>query len=237
MISVAMASFNGEKYIKKQILSILDNLNEDDELVISDDGSTDCTLQIIKEFQDSRIKLIKGNHEGINKNFENAIVHCMGDYIFLSDQDDEWYPSKVSTVMKYFNDNPSCVLIQHDARVTDGDSNVIIKSFSEHRKVRNGIFRNLMRNTYHGCLMAFKSELKDNIIPMPRRGCFHDQWIGLIANGKGHCFFIKEVLMDYRRYENNASSFTRNPIRVQLINRILTFINLLMYYLNINYRL
>ena len=59
MISVAMASFNGEKYIKKQILSILDNLNEDDELVISDDGSTDCTLQIIKEFQDSRIKLIK----------------------------------------------------------------------------------------------------------------------------------------------------------------------------------
>lgn len=110
MISVAMASFNGEKYIKKQILSILDNLNEDDELVISDDGSTDCTLQIIKEFQDSRIKLIKGNHEGINKNFENAIVHCMGDYIFLSDQDDEWYPSKVSTVMKYFNDNPSCVL-------------------------------------------------------------------------------------------------------------------------------
>lgn len=237
MISVAMASYNGEKYIKKQIQSILDNLNQDDEVVISDDGSTDSTLKIIAGLNDSRIKLIAGPHNGINKNFENAIKHCKGDYIFLSDQDDIWYPNKVCIVMKYFKNNPSCVLIQHDAKVTDGEGNILIHSFSKHRKVRNGIIKNLMRNTYHGCLMAFKSKLRDYIIPIPRKGCFHDQWIGLMANGKGDCLFIEETLMEYRRYENNASNFTGNPIHIQLKNRIITFMNLLLYYFGANYRI
>ena len=88
MISVAMTSFNGEKHIKRQIDSILANLDTSDELVISDDGSTDRTIEIIQSLHDNRIVLVYGPKKGINKNFENAIYHCKGDYIFLSDQDD-----------------------------------------------------------------------------------------------------------------------------------------------------
>ena len=76
MISVAMTSYNGEKYIKHQMESVLANLQEDDEVIVSDDGSSDKTLEIIQSFNDSRIKIVLGPGEGINKNFENAIKHC-----------------------------------------------------------------------------------------------------------------------------------------------------------------
>ena len=109
--------------------------------------------------------------------------------------------------------------------------------FRSYRKVRKGVIKNLIRNTYHGCLIAFKSELKDSIIPMPKRGCFHDQWIGMIANKKGDCIFIEEILMDYKRYENNASSFRRYPVYIQLMNRGITFINLFLFFNGLNYRI
>ena len=93
-VSVAMASFNGEKYISTQIKTILENLTENDELVISDDGSTDGTRRIIEGFNDSRIRLLEGPKQGVKKNFENAIRNCSGKYIFLSDQDDVWMCGK-----------------------------------------------------------------------------------------------------------------------------------------------
>ena len=103
-ISVAMASYNGEKYIKEQIRSILENLDEHAELVISDDGSTDETVAIVKEMarNDKRVKLIFGPGKGIKKNFEYAIANCTGEYIFLSDQDDIWAKNKVKVVMQTF---------------------------------------------------------------------------------------------------------------------------------------
>lgn len=89
MISVCMATYNGTKYIQEQINSILSQFGENDELVISDDGSKDDTCSIISSYQDSLIKLLfnKGKH-GFIGNFENALSQCKGDYIFLSDQDD-----------------------------------------------------------------------------------------------------------------------------------------------------
>ena len=96
MISVAMAVYNGEKYIKEQICSILAQLSKDDELVISYDDSCDNTLNIINGLRgnDSRIKLVNGLSKGLIKNFENAIVNCSNEYIFLSDQDYVWCENK-----------------------------------------------------------------------------------------------------------------------------------------------
>lgn len=235
MISVAMTSFNGEKHIKNQIQSILDNLTEYDELVISDDGSTDSTIEIINSFNDERIKLIKGPHEGINKNFENAIKACRGEYIFLSDQDDFWYSNKSNIVLDKLKNG--YVLVQHDARVVDGNDSVLIDSFSKYRRVRSGLLKNIIRNTYHGCLIAFSSKLKDYIMPFPKHGCFHDQWIGLIANIKGETVFIDDILVDYRRYGENQSSFKQYPIIVQVRNRLLIIINLILFSIGINKRL
>ena len=236
MISVAMTSYNGENYIGRQIESVLANLSKDDELVISDDGSRDQTLSIIQSFNDTRIKVYKGPHKGVNQNFANAIAHCNGDFIFLCDQDDVWYSNKVRTVMDAFH-KYHCLLVQHDARVTDGKGNTLYESFSKHRRVRPGFIKNYIRNTYHGCCIAFSSTLKKNILPMPYTGCFHDCWIGLIANLKGETVFIEDVLMDYKRYDGNLSSFMQYPKLVQIKNRALLGINLVLFFLHSKRRL
>ncbi len=219
MISVAMASYNGEKYIKEQIDSILPQLGENDELVISDDGSDDSTADIVRNYRDRRIKLIDGPRRGLVRNFENAVKNCSGDIIFLCDQDDVWYEGKIEKVCGVFA-RTDHILIEHDARVTDDSGNVLYPSFFAHRKVRTGVLKNMLRNTYHGCLMAFRAELKNEIIPFPEKGCLHDQWIGLVAEMNGTTMFLEEILMDYRRHEGNASSFTHLPFSRQLRDRL-----------------
>ena len=90
-ISVCIATYNGAKYIEEQVQSILYQLSEKDEIINSDDGSKDNTLAIIKSLNDARIKVIHNTlKHGLVSNFENAIKHADGDYIFLSDQDDIW---------------------------------------------------------------------------------------------------------------------------------------------------
>ena len=131
-ISVAMATYNGEKYIKEQLESILRQLNVNDEVVISDDGSTDNTIKIVNDFKDSRIKIICGPKKGIIKNFENAIKNCTGKYIFLSDQDDIWLDNKVNEVLNCFKSDITCVL--HDAKIVDTNLNAIDDSFFKFRK-------------------------------------------------------------------------------------------------------
>ena len=177
-VSVAMATYNGEKYIYEQIRTILDNLKENDELVISDDSSTDKTIEIIKGFNDKRIKLILGPKKGIKQNFANAIQNTTGNYIFLSDQDDIWEKNKVDKVIKCFENN-NFLLIQHDALIIDENGNIIFDSFAKHRKVKIGIIKNIIKNSYHGCCIAFKKELKDKVLPIPNNIYLHDQWIGL----------------------------------------------------------
>ncbi|MEK5777350.1 glycosyltransferase, partial [Acinetobacter nosocomialis] len=101
MISVCLATYNGEKYIVEQLTSILSQLSPTDEVIISDDHSTDETLLLIKSLNDPRIKIITNElGKGYTKNFENAINHSSGDYIFLSDQDDVWVENKVELMMK-----------------------------------------------------------------------------------------------------------------------------------------
>ena len=100
-ISVAMVTYNGSRYIREQMDSILKNLKEQDEVVVSDDGSTDGTLDILAEYQEKepRIRMIEGPRQGIKKNVEHALRHCKGEYIFLSDQDDIWTDDKVDKVL------------------------------------------------------------------------------------------------------------------------------------------
>ncbi|MCG2791916.1 MAG: glycosyltransferase, partial [Weeksellaceae bacterium] len=101
MISVCLATYNGEKYLEAQIKSILKQLSVDDELIISDDRSTDNTISVINKFDDNRIKIfINKNKNGVAHNFENALLKATGDYIFLSDQDDIWADNKVDVLLK-----------------------------------------------------------------------------------------------------------------------------------------
>lgn len=225
-VSVAMATYNGEKYIKDQIDSILVNLKENDELIISDDGSTDKTLKIIGEYKDYRIKVLEGPRKGVKQNFANAIKHAKGKYIFLSDQDDVWMPDKVQEVLSII-DKENCTCVVHDCEVFDSDTKgIMYNSFFEYRNSGKGIIKNIWKNTYIGCCMAFKASIKDKILPIPNDIEMHDQWIGLLSEKYGKSVFIKKILIKYRRHNDNVSqmkhySFLKmSKNRIKLIQRI-----------------
>ena len=219
MVSVAMTSYNGLPYIKAQVESVLSNISSGDELIISDDGSTDGTLDYLRSLSDSRIRIFCGPKKGINKNFENAIRHCSGDYIFLCDQDDFWLPHKVEKILGIFSES-NCILVEHDAFIVDSEDNVIEQSLFAKRNVQNGVFRNWIKGSFHGCCMAFSKELIPYILPIPDAGYFHDQWIGIVAEHYRKSIFLSEKLIKYYRRGNNNSPDKHLPVNRQIKNRL-----------------
>ena len=206
MISVCMASYNGEKYIKDQIKSILKQLGEKDELIISDDASTDHTQEIIREINDDRIKVVinKGQH-GYTGNFYNALKFAKGDYVFLSDQDDIWCPNKVTKTIRYLK---KYNFVVSDAKEVDVDLNEINKSRILCYGMKKGFWPNLIRSRYIGCCMAFDKKVLKSIFPVPtyQNKYPHDLWIALIGEGYFKSYLIREPLILYRRHGENASN-------------------------------
>ena len=183
MISVCIATYNGGKYIKEQIDSILLQLGRKDEIIISDDSSTDDTLSIIKSYNDPRIKIFfnKSTHSPIF-NFENAIRNAKGSYIFLADQDDIWLPNKINNTVDLLKQYD---LVVSDCKVVDQNLNVLEESFFYKRNSGTGFCKNLFKNTYLGCCMAFRKEILCYILPFPKRIAMHDIWIGLSVELNG----------------------------------------------------
>lgn len=227
-VSVAMATYNGEKYIKEQINSILINLDKNDELVISDDGSKDNTVNIIEGFQkkDNRIKLYDGPRKGVKQNFANAIEKCNGECIFLSDQDDVWNVKKVEKVLKVFKEK-GITLVIHNCEIVNENLEKTDKTFFEFRNSGKGIIKNIWKNTYIGCCMAFKSEIKDKILPIPNDVEMHDQWIGILNEKYGKSYFLDDCLIKYRRHGNNVSKMKHYGLWKMIKNRIVLIKNLI----------
>lgn len=204
MISVCMATYNGEKYVKEQVVSILEQLSSEDELIVSDDNSTDKTIEIIKKLNDPRIKIFSNELErGYTRNFENAINKSSGDVIFLADQDDVWCENKVELMLSLLND---ATLVISDTRVVDAELNTLKEShFAEHG-VKTGFLHNFLKTRYIGACMAFKRELLDKALPFPKNQklCAHDYWIALIGEAYYKVALVNEPLMLYRRHGNNA---------------------------------
>lgn len=212
-ISVCMATYNGSKYIQTQLMSILGQLGPDDELVIVDDGSVDSTVDIIRGFNDPRIRLYLNQvNLGAVRTFDRALHLVQGDLIFLSDQDDRWYDNKVARIKTLFS-SQDVDLIVHDARVTDGDR-IIDESLFRLCNSSPGVVRNIVSNTHTGCCMAFKKKVLDSVLPIPvGRGIFHDAWIGIMAGCLGYKkIFLTEPLIDYRRHGENVSTMKRRSL-------------------------
>lgn len=220
-ISVAMAVYNGEKYVEAQINSILNQLKYGDEIVISYDESADNTYKIISKLKQKNncIKILKGPQKGVIKNFENAILNCKNQYIFLCDQDDIWLSNKVETVLKEFYSTKADLVI-HDALITDEKLQVIKESFFTTQKCKPGFLHNIIKNSYIGCCMAFNQELRSKILPFPESIPMHDQWIGIIAELKGKVSFLKIPLMYYRRHSGNITSIKHSDIISMIRYRI-----------------
>lgn len=199
-----MAAYNGEMYLREQVDSILRQLAENDELIVSDDGSTDHTVELLKGYNDPRIKVVNNTlHKGVKGNFENALRIAKGDYIFLADQDDVWMPGKVENCVAALKDN---VCVVHDSYIVDKDLNIITESFFADRNCQSGFLHNWVKNGYLGCATAFRRELLQYILPIPEKlPVFHDIWIGLIADYKFGVKFIPFKGLKYRRHGDNVS--------------------------------
>lgn len=219
-VSVAMTTYNGGEYIERQLQSVLSQLQAEDELVVSDDGSTDATRRILDKWaaRDARVKVLDGPRRGVIKNFEHAIAACTGEYIFLCDQDDEWDADKLQTVIETAT-RENAVVVMHDARVIDEHGRVIKPSFFETRNAKTGLLKNLWRNSYIGCCMAFSGDLKAHILPFPDTIPMHDQWIGLLGERHGHVALIERPLMSYRRHSDNVTADEHGSLATMLKQR------------------
>jgi glycosyltransferase involved in cell wall biosynthesis len=228
-ISVCIATYNGAKYIKEQLTSILTQLNDDAEIIISDDSSTDNTIQIIKALQDKRI-VVYPNQKFSNAifNFENALKHCHGDFIFLADQDDVWLPGRVNKILAFVNDYD---LIVSDCKVVNENLEILEESYFSTVNARPGLFRNLMRTSpYVGCCMAFKRKVLEKALPFPENIAMHDFWIAMLSEALFKIKFIYEPLLLYRRHASNLSftaSENKNPLHKKILYRINTMIPLI----------
>jgi len=198
-----MATYNGEKYLKPQLDSILKQLSEKDELIISDDGSTDDTLEIIESYQDSRIKLLHSTHKNLIFNFENALKNASGNAIFLCDQDDIWFDAKVEKYKEKLEKN---LLVFSNAAMFQGNDNNVSELFFKDSKKKTGLLNNLKKVKFLGATLAFQKSVLQKALPFPKNIPMHDIWIGLVAETMGSTYYIDEPLIYYRRHENAAST-------------------------------
>lgn len=213
MISVCIATYNGEKYIREQLDSILSQLGPDDEVVVSDDGSTDSTLDIVKSYQDARIKVYHHDSSSVTTtflldkpthNFENALRHANGDIIFLSDQDDVWIGGKVEALMKELQDADFAV---HDCVVVDDHmENIIQPSYFDYIGIHQGVWNNWVRATYLGCCMAMRKEVVVRAMPFPRTMVGHDLWLGIIADRYFKSKIVRSKFLRYRKHTNSKTT-------------------------------
>ena len=224
-ISVAVATYNGDKYLKEQLESICSQTIIPDEIVISDDGSTDKTETIVNEIinkyaSDSlKISFIRNNGiHGVCKNFENALMNCAGDYIFLSDQDDIWMGDKVKKVIHIFEQEPTALCVAHDAILVDRFGNKIdgiinnevngerlelpINDYA-HLSKNEWLEFSVTRSLVNGMVMCITSSFLQKCLPFPNVR-FHDQWISYMSIKNDGFYFLNEFLAKYRLHGSNT---------------------------------
>ena len=213
-----MAVCNGEKYIKEQIDSILNQTHQDWRLLIHDDGSTDNTVSIVREYMEKypqKICLLADDvvTGGAKYNFFHLMKVADADYIMFSDQDDVWEKDKVLKSYEFINkrekelgkDVP--ILCHSDLKVVDSKLNIINDSFFDMQqlsKSKNGFNDLLVQNNITGCTVIMNKALKQLCKEMPDRAIMHDWWLGLLASSFGKIYHMEHKEILYRQHDNNT---------------------------------
>ena len=221
-VSIAMATYNGAEYIREQLDSFVVQTRLPDELIVCDDGSSDETVEILHSFAklapfDVRVECNPKNL-GYAQNFSKVLTLCAGDLVFLSDQDDVWFPNKIETIAKVAEDDVFNQVFMNDAELTYED----LRSTG---LTKLGQFRTagvLKKNFVMGCCAAIKGKFLSDALPVPEGYGAHDGWIIKLAEGLGKRRIIEETLQYYRRHGNNESTFAANSTKkINELNYIL----------------
>jgi glycosyltransferase involved in cell wall biosynthesis len=217
-LSVCMATYNGSRYLREQLDSILTQLGPLDELIVVDDGSRDETVAMLQSLGDGRVHLHRNERNlGPIRSFERALGLSLGEVVFLADQDDVWLPGKRDAIVAAFERHPSAQVVVSDAQVIDASGSLTLPSHMATRGgFRAGLWNTLWKNRYLGCAMAMRRQTLAAALPIPRRVPMHDMWLGIVGGLLGDVVYLPSALMQYRRHGGNAS-----PSRPQGMARML----------------
>ena len=216
-VSVVVCTYNGEKYLREQLQSILDQTWPPDEIIISDDGSTDSTLQIVAEFTSStsgpqtpvwRVET-RTKPLGVSGNFASAMAKARGEFIALADQDDVWESDRLEKALAHFHDgvllvHSDATLIDVSGRPTGTLMSALRLTINERRHLLIGraLTALLRRNVVTGATAMIRSSLLEQSLPVPE-GWVHDEWLALVAAVQGGVVFHQDPLIRYRQHGNN----------------------------------
>jgi glycosyltransferase involved in cell wall biosynthesis len=219
-LSVALATFNGEKFLKTQLESINKQTRLPDELVVSDDCSTDATVDVILAFKKiAKFNVILSRNSktvGYSANFQRAISLCTGDLIFICDQDDKWFESKIEVMSSYMEENPEVFIAINDAEITNRELySTGITKLQQIRTLYGGADKFIA-----GCCSVFRTSLQPLYYPIPIELEAYDGWLHFLGKVLGSRRVIPLTLQYYRIHGNNTSRFEPNSTsRLTIINR------------------
>lgn len=217
MISIALCTYNGEKYLLEQLGSIAQQNHLPDELIVCDDGSSDETLSILDKFARTapfEVRTVRNETNlGPSRNFAKAVKLCKGEWIFFCDQDDRWLPDKIKlTVSKLAQMSESLgaqtpLLVHTDAIVADNKLEEIHPSLWEfqHCYPHKGhqIGKLLNQNLVTGCTAVINQALRDKALPIPDGVMMHDWWLALVASAFGKIDIVPQATIFYRQHGLN----------------------------------
>ena len=234
-LDIVMATYNGATYLSEQLDSIFSSHNFDDivyQIIISDDNSTDGTLDLVSRYLSKYpcIKIVQNETKsGVVGNFENALKYSKADYVVLSDQDDVWLPEKLSTLYegitkleKNTGINKPCLYFT-DLEVVDDELNLISSSFFKWLKIDPKTFFSynsvLLMNMVPGCAMVINKQLKEVALPVKKnKNYIHDWWFLLIAFYGGAVDFSTEATFKYRQHANNAIGVKKRTFYMNFVD-------------------
>lgn len=228
MISIAVASYNGEKYIREQLDSILNQTIQDFEVVVCDDASTDRTWSILEEYKekDKRFRIYKNEvNLGFKKNFEKAISLCKGNYIALSDQDDIWTNNHLEVLSNLIGDD---FLACGNSQIVDSngiDKGYDLKQLERFEIIPQNNLDLLYRilffgNPFQGACMLVKKQFLDKALPIPENVGYHDAWFSAMATIQNGFKYTTEIINKYRQHETNVTSYFNKEKNIILKNAL-----------------
>lgn len=224
-ISIAMATYNGARYIQDQLQSFVAQTRQPNELIITDDCSIDETETIVREFAKTapfNVKFYRNEMNlGYTGNFNSALMKTTGDLVFLSDQDDVWFPEKIRHMIRVAESNPEALVIMNDAALTDSYLNYV--GLTKLGQICSAGFS--QKSFLMGCCCGVRRELLDFCMPIPLGFKGHDNWLVWVADGLDAKVVDEAVLQYYRRHESNESQFIAN--RTTKVTRINVLMHLL----------
>lgn len=207
MISVVMAVYKGDKFIQEQILSILPQLKNEDEIIVSDDRPGGVTERIVKRIaaSDSRVIYVEGKNKGNVANIVNALRYCKGDKIYFCEHKDVWLPDKVKRVEQAFDSGADLVL--HNAYITDEYLNITDYSLFQKANIKKINLNPLGKNNYFLSCIAIRRKMLKKIMPVPRSVPSVGQWIGIICSFYGKISLIDIPLIYCRMSQKQRLNF------------------------------